>query len=58
MVAARQLFVCTIIILVLGLGGCAATEQTVSTDSDSTLEKPEHQFHGEVNALYGHSVGN
>jgi hypothetical protein len=45
-------------ILLLSLAGCAATEQTVSANADPTLQKPENQIHGEVNAFYGHSAGN
>jgi len=38
--------------------GCADTNQSTQADSDSILGKPEsdHEVHGEVGVMYGHSA--
>jgi hypothetical protein len=38
--------------------GCANTKQAAHADSDSILQKPEsdHEVHGEVGVMYGHSA--
>jgi hypothetical protein len=40
------------------LSGCADTKQATQTDSDSILQKPDsdHEVHGEVGAMYGHTA--
>jgi hypothetical protein len=40
------------------LSGCADTKQAAHADSDSILQKSEsdHEVHGEVGAMYGHSA--
>jgi hypothetical protein len=40
------------------LSSCANTEQTTQSDADSILRKPEsdHEVHGEVGVMYGHSA--
>ncbi len=40
------------------LSGCADTKQAAQADSNSILREPEsdHEVHGEVGAMYGHSV--
>jgi hypothetical protein len=40
------------------LSSCANTEQTTQSDTDSILRKPEsdHEVHGEVGVMYGHSA--
>ncbi|HZR05323.1 MAG TPA: hypothetical protein VFA61_05805 [Candidatus Udaeobacter sp.] len=40
------------------LSGCADTKQTTQGDPDSVLRKPDsdHEVHGEVGVMYGHSA--
>jgi hypothetical protein len=40
------------------LSGCADTNQSTQADPDSILRKPEsdHEVHGEVGVMYGHSA--
>jgi hypothetical protein len=40
------------------LSGCADTKQAAQADSNSLLKKPEsdHEVHGEVGVMYGHSA--
>jgi hypothetical protein len=40
------------------LSGCADTKQTSDGDSNSVLRKQEsdHEVHGEVGAMYGHTA--
>jgi len=40
------------------LAGCADTKQATQTDSDSILQKSDsdHEVHGEVGAMYGHTA--
>jgi hypothetical protein len=40
------------------LSGCANTKQAAAADSNSMLREPEsdHEVHGEVGAMYGHST--
>ena len=40
------------------LSGCADTKQAVQADSNSVLRQQEsdHEVHGEVGVLYGHSA--
>jgi hypothetical protein len=40
------------------LSGCADTKQAAQADSNSLLQKPEsdHEVHGEVGVMYGHSA--
>jgi len=40
------------------LSGCADTKQTSEGDSDSILRNSDsdHEVHGEVGAMYGHSA--
>jgi hypothetical protein len=40
------------------LSGCADTKQAAQADSNSILSEPEsdHEVHGEVGAMYGHSL--
>jgi hypothetical protein len=40
------------------LSGCADTKQSTQTDSDPILRKSEsdHEVHGEVGVMYGHSA--
>ena len=47
----------TLILLVSLLSGCADTKQT-EANSNSILQKPEtdHEVHGEVGVMYGHSA--
>jgi hypothetical protein len=48
-----------IFILVWSLfSGCADTKQAAHADSDSILQKSEseHEVHGEVGVMYGHTA--
>jgi hypothetical protein len=40
------------------LSGCAGTKQSAQADSNSILRKSEsdHEVHGEVGVMYGHSA--
>jgi len=40
------------------LSGCADTKQAAQADSDSVFRKPDsdHEVHGEVGVMYGHSA--
>jgi hypothetical protein len=40
------------------LSGCADTKQAAQADSDSILRKSDsdHEVHGEVGVMYGHSA--
>ena len=40
------------------LSGCADTKQAAQADSNSILREPEndHEVHGEVGAMYGHTA--
>ena len=40
------------------LSGCADTKQAAQADSNSVLRQPEsdHEVHGEVGVLYGHTA--
>jgi len=48
----------TLISACLLLSGCAETKQAGEADTDSILGKPDsdHEVHGEVGVMYGHSA--
>jgi hypothetical protein len=56
-----KMFVRLFVILIASwslLSGCADTKQAAQADSNSILREPEsdHEVHGEVGAMYGHTA--
>jgi len=45
-----------LIAFLLLLSGCAETKQTGQSDSNPVLQQSDHEVHGEVGVMYGHTM--